>query len=36
MFYREQTKLLNADFELLIEQFREVTESYRKIYIEAF
>ena len=32
-FYREQSRVLSADFEVLTEQFKEVTEGYRAIYL---
>jgi hypothetical protein len=35
-FYHEQTRLLNSDFDIITEVFREVCENYKKIYVEAF
>lgn len=35
-FYNEQSRLLNVDFDLLTEVFKEVSERYKKIYVDAF
>jgi hypothetical protein len=35
-FYNDQIRCLNGDFEQIVEQFREINESYRRIYVEAF
>lgn len=32
-FYHEQTRLLNSDFDIITEVFREVCENYKKIYV---